>query len=94
MTTKIITTNDRPPVPTTQFDWTAYLDGHEEEQVYGYGATEQAAIDNLWVELDGDDKYGELLDSITREMFECGYSDLKDPMEKTLIERRFLQVVR
>ena len=45
--TKIVTDNIFPPVPNRQFDWCAFYDGDEERGGYGYGATEEAAIDDL-----------------------------------------------
>jgi hypothetical protein len=44
---KIVTKNVRPPIPTTQFDWSAYFDGMEESGPYGWGSTEIAAIKEL-----------------------------------------------
>lgn len=45
--TRIITDNIRPPIPTRSKDWVAYYDGCEEDQEYGYGATEAEAIADL-----------------------------------------------
>lgn len=45
--TRIITDNIRPPIPTRSHDWCAYYDGCEEDQEYGYGATEAEAIADL-----------------------------------------------
>lgn len=36
-----------PPIPIRQFDWCAYHEGEEESGHYGYGRTEQEAIDDL-----------------------------------------------
>ena len=47
MEIKIKTVHVRPPVPSRDHDWLAYRDGCEEEGVYGYGATEDAAIADL-----------------------------------------------
>lgn len=44
---KIKTSFDYPPIPWRNFDWCAYFDGEEEEGRYGYGATENEAIDDL-----------------------------------------------
>lgn len=44
---RIRTSHVRPPIPTTAYDWCAYRDGCEEAGVYGYGATEEAAIADL-----------------------------------------------
>lgn len=35
-----------PPIPSRNFDWAAWLDGHEEGPV-GYGRTEAEAVRNL-----------------------------------------------
>ena len=44
----IITSYQCPPIPTRNFDWCAYRDGDEESPArYGWGATEQDAIDEL-----------------------------------------------
>lgn len=43
----IITRNICPPIPVRQFDWCAFYDGEEEAGNYGYGATEQEAIDDF-----------------------------------------------
>ena len=45
MTPKIITSHVYPPIPIRNFDWCAYVDGDEESERYGYGETEQEAID-------------------------------------------------
>lgn len=44
---KIITSNIRPPIPVRNFDWCAYYDGDEERGEYGYGETEQDAVEDL-----------------------------------------------
>jgi hypothetical protein len=44
---EIKTSNTYPPIPVRQFDWCAWYDGEEEAGPYGWGATEQAAIDDL-----------------------------------------------
>lgn len=36
-----------PPIPMRRFDWCAYIDGEEERGKYGYGETQQAALDEL-----------------------------------------------
>jgi hypothetical protein len=45
---KIITHHEYPPIPDRRFDWCAY---HEDEvenaHHYGWGATEQEALDDL-----------------------------------------------
>jgi len=47
MTPKIIVHYEHPPIPWRNFDWVAFRDGREEEGNYGYGATEQEAIQDL-----------------------------------------------
>jgi hypothetical protein len=47
---RVITSHVHPPIPTTQFDWCAYREGEEELGNYGWGATERAAIFNLYYE--------------------------------------------
>jgi hypothetical protein len=44
---KIITEFIYPPIPIRQFDWVAYFDGEEELGYYGYGFTENDAINDL-----------------------------------------------
>ena len=44
---KVITVNIYPPIPDRQFDWCAYHEGEEETNWYGYGHTEQEAIEDL-----------------------------------------------
>lgn len=43
---KIITKHVYPPIPFRGNDWLAYYDGDEEGRC-GWGATEEAAIENL-----------------------------------------------
>lgn len=45
--TRIITHHVYPPIPTRQFDWTAFHDGEEESGHAGWGATEAEAIEDL-----------------------------------------------
>lgn len=54
MKPRIITHHEFPPIPLRQFDWCAYRDGDEESGRYGWGPTEQAAIDDL-LQLEADD---------------------------------------
>ena len=49
---KIITSYVFPPIPVRHTDWCACLDGHEEFGPYGWGPTEQAAIDDLRAEME------------------------------------------
>ena len=44
---RILTRFIYPPIPTRSNDWVAYYDGDEKSGKYGYGATEQDAIDDL-----------------------------------------------
>ena len=44
---KILTKYSPPPVPTNQFDWSAWYDGDEELGIVGYGKTESEAITDL-----------------------------------------------
>ena len=44
---KIITDYVHPPIPIRDHDWCAYYDGEEEDQNYGWGRTEQEAINDL-----------------------------------------------
>jgi hypothetical protein len=45
---RIITSNVYPPIPDRRWDWCAYHDGDEENShLYGWGTTEQEAIDDL-----------------------------------------------
>lgn len=41
-----------PPIPSRNFDWCAWIDGHEESGQVGYGPTEAAAVMNLKEQLD------------------------------------------
>ena len=43
----ILTSNVNPPIPVRSFDWQAVRDGYEPSDAIGYGATKQAAIDDL-----------------------------------------------
>lgn len=44
---QIITHFVNPPIPYRQFDWCAYFDGEEEIGDYGYGRTEEEAVNDL-----------------------------------------------
>ena len=46
----IVTEHIRPPIPVHYFDWQAWVDG-EEDGPYGWGRTEQEAVDDLKREL-------------------------------------------
>lgn len=39
--------HELPPIPLRDYDWCAYRDGYEENGDYGWGKTEQLAIDDL-----------------------------------------------
>jgi len=43
---EIKTSYIHPPIPSREFDWCAYVDGHEEGP-QGYGRTQEAAIAEL-----------------------------------------------
>jgi hypothetical protein len=43
----IVTNHIYPPIPDRSMDWCAYYDGEEEAGGYGYGKTEQDAINDL-----------------------------------------------
>lgn len=46
----------KPPIPTHRYDWAAWIDGEEESNIQGRGATESDAIAELLetlAELDG-----------------------------------------
>jgi len=45
------TANDRPPIPTTRFDWSAWIDGREEWKA-GHGATKDEAIRDLLLQIE------------------------------------------
>lgn len=47
MQKKIVTSYVNPPIPIRSYDWCAFRDGEEENGGYGYGKTEQEAIDDL-----------------------------------------------
>lgn len=47
---KIVVDFIRPSIPIRSFDYCAYYEGEEERGEYGYGATEQEAIDDLLAE--------------------------------------------
>lgn len=56
----IKTSFDYPPIPVRDFDWCAHRDGCEEMGGYGYGRTEQAAVNDLLAnEADDDEEAGE-----------------------------------
>lgn len=42
-----------PPIPIRHMDWRAYVDGHEEGCV-GYGPTREAAVADLYEQLEDD----------------------------------------
>ncbi len=41
----------KPPIPTTMFDWMAYIDGEEEDGPTGRGPTELEALRDLCEQL-------------------------------------------
>jgi hypothetical protein len=44
---RIIVERVNPPIPVRDFDWCATFAGYEPGEPQGYGATRQAAIDDL-----------------------------------------------
>ena len=52
MKPNIITTLIEPPIGYKGWDWQAVEDGYDEGDRVGYGATEQAAINDLLDQLD------------------------------------------
>jgi hypothetical protein len=44
--------HDPPPVPLRNCDWCAWVDGQEEAQQYGYGATRADAVRALYERLE------------------------------------------
>jgi hypothetical protein len=44
---KIRTEHVNPPIPIRTKDWSAWIDGREEDGPFGYGRTEQEAIADL-----------------------------------------------
>ncbi len=48
----VVTSHDNPPIPERQYDWSAHLDGHEEDGPVGHGTTEAEAITELKATLD------------------------------------------
>lgn len=47
---KILTKHDPPPIPDRSLDWSAWVDGQDED-VTGWGATESEAIAELEAKL-------------------------------------------
>ncbi len=52
---QVITHFDQPPIPDRSMDWSAHIDGTEEDGPYGRGPTELAAAIALLHELVADD---------------------------------------
>ena len=44
---KIITSNEFPPIPIREYDWSAFREDWDKGDFIGYGKTEQDAIDDL-----------------------------------------------
>ena len=51
ITMAIITEYVAPPVPSTMYDWLAYVDGQEEEGPHGRGPSEVEAVKDLCEQL-------------------------------------------
>lgn len=49
---KIVTKYDPPPISDRDHDWSAQLEGASEDDPCGWGPTEQAAKDDLMIELE------------------------------------------
>jgi hypothetical protein len=49
---KIRTSNDRPPITSREYDWSAVLNDYEPGHPIGHGATEDAAIADLIKQLE------------------------------------------
>jgi len=72
---KVVTTRVQPPIPDRRHDWCAYFDGEEEAGGYGYGSTEDEAIDDLLADAICDGRITskeaqEISDAIGAERFE------------------------
>lgn len=52
----IKTKYDPPPIPTRNRDWSAWIEGWEEDGPYGYGRTEDEAKADLqeWLDMEED----------------------------------------
>jgi hypothetical protein len=48
----IVTKFDPPPIPDRQYDWSACVEGSDENDHVGWGSTEEAAIEDLKIELE------------------------------------------
>ena len=48
----IRTSYERPPIPTTRFDWCAWMDDTDETGPFGYGRTREEAVDDLERQID------------------------------------------
>lgn len=57
----IVTSNVCPPIPVRDMDWCAYPDGEEENGGYGWGATEDEAVADLILILQGNERLPENL---------------------------------
>lgn len=44
---KIITSQDNPPIPTKEYDWSAYREDWDLGEPVGHGKTKQEAINDL-----------------------------------------------
>lgn len=50
---KIVISCPFPPIPTSAFDWCAYIEGMEEDtRLYGYGPSPKDALQELMNRLD------------------------------------------
>jgi hypothetical protein len=49
---RIVTSNDKPPIPDRSYDWSAFEDAYEPGRPIGHGETEEAAIVDLLGQLE------------------------------------------
>lgn len=61
-----------PPIPTRKMDYCAYIDGDEERGIYGYGADQMEALDDLSDALDAVDDL-EAAEWIAAHVHDCLY---------------------
>ena len=49
---KVVITHVKPPIPTHEYDWSAHLDGDEEDGPKGWGVNRRDAMLDLVVEVE------------------------------------------
>ena len=47
----VTTTHVRPPIPSREWDWCAYVEGEEEAGNYGWGETKSDAVADLIINM-------------------------------------------